>query len=189
MADLVREGGRVDEGELAVLEKSGVFANRKHKGKAKARSTGGPKHIVFVEEGEEGPSHLFSVVCAWYFILTMLLDTCEGPPSSSPVPKTAPSDELEIDLGWKPEGRQRRKRGKQKSHGQDGSDLQLLEEGSEVRCIPVPAKHFTDPEFRNTDGGWFRSFQLGWSGINSCVLLSESWRCRDCSWGKVGPRS
>ena len=57
MADLVREGGGVGEGELVVLEKSGVLASRKLKGKA--RPTNGPKHVVFVEEGEEGPSHLF----------------------------------------------------------------------------------------------------------------------------------
>ena len=52
MADLVCEGGSVDEEELAVLEKSGVLASRKSKGKGKARSMSGPKHIVFVEEGE-----------------------------------------------------------------------------------------------------------------------------------------
>jgi U3 small nucleolar RNA-associated protein 11 len=58
MADLVREGGDVDEEDLPVLEKSGVFVGRKSKGKAKARSVNGPGHIVFVEEGEEGPSCL-----------------------------------------------------------------------------------------------------------------------------------
>ena len=55
MADLVREGGSVDEEELPVLERSGVLASGKS-AKGKARSVGGPKHIVFVEEGEEGPS-------------------------------------------------------------------------------------------------------------------------------------
>jgi len=57
MADLVREDGGVDEEELPVLEKSGVLASRKLKGKA--RSMSGPKHVVFVEEGEEG---LFSLI-------------------------------------------------------------------------------------------------------------------------------
>ena len=54
MVDLVREGGDVNEEERAVLEKSGVLVSRKPKGKGKARSAGGPKHIIFVEEGEEG---------------------------------------------------------------------------------------------------------------------------------------
>ena len=54
MADLVREGEGVDEGELRVLENSGVLASPKPKGKAKTRSMNGPKHIVFVEEGEQG---------------------------------------------------------------------------------------------------------------------------------------
>lgn len=63
MADLVHKGDDADEGELAVLEKSGVLANRKTKGKGKARSTNGPKHIVFVEEGE-GLSQ--STVCCVY---------------------------------------------------------------------------------------------------------------------------
>ena len=58
MADLVHESGDVDEGELRVLEKSGVLASPKLKGKSKARSTNGPKHVVFVEEGEEGSSRL-----------------------------------------------------------------------------------------------------------------------------------
>ena len=58
MSDLVREGGDVDEGELLVLEKSGVLASPKLKGKAKARTMSRPKHIVFVEEGEEGSSCL-----------------------------------------------------------------------------------------------------------------------------------
>jgi hypothetical protein len=61
MADLVREGGDVDEEDLPVLEKSGVLVGRKSKGKAKARSANGPGHIVFVEEGEEGLSYL--VLC------------------------------------------------------------------------------------------------------------------------------
>jgi len=56
MADLVHEGGGVDEVELPVLEKGGVLTSRKLKGKAKAGSMKGPKHIVFVEEGEEGKS-------------------------------------------------------------------------------------------------------------------------------------
>ena len=56
MADLVREDGGVDESEMPVLEKSGIFVGRKLKGKGRVRSTGGPKHIVFVEEGEEGKS-------------------------------------------------------------------------------------------------------------------------------------
>lgn len=54
MADLVREGGGVDEEELPVLERSGVLASGNFEGKA--RSVSGPKHIVFVEEGEEGSS-------------------------------------------------------------------------------------------------------------------------------------
>lgn len=54
MADLVGEHGSVDKEELAILEKSGVLASRKSKGKGKARSMSGPKHVVFVEEGEEG---------------------------------------------------------------------------------------------------------------------------------------
>ena len=58
MADLVREGGDVDKGELLVLEKSGVLASPKLKGKTKASSKNGPKHIVFVDEGEEGSSRL-----------------------------------------------------------------------------------------------------------------------------------
>ena len=58
MADLVREGVDVDEVELRVLEKSGILASPKQKGKAKARSMKGPKHIVFVDEGEEGSSRL-----------------------------------------------------------------------------------------------------------------------------------
>jgi hypothetical protein len=63
MADLVREGGGVDEEELPVLEKSGVLANGRLKGKG--RSVSGPKHIVFVEEGEEGSSGfiVFCLVC------------------------------------------------------------------------------------------------------------------------------
>ena len=61
MADLVPGGGEVGEEERAVLEKSGVLPSRKLKGKAKARSANGPKHVVFVEEGEEGSSVLCHV--------------------------------------------------------------------------------------------------------------------------------
>jgi len=57
IADLVHEG---DEEELVVLEKSGIVASRKLKGKTKARSMNGPKHVVFVEEGEEGKSRFTS---------------------------------------------------------------------------------------------------------------------------------
>lgn len=60
MSDLVDGGGGVDEEELNVLEKSGVLRSRRPKGKAKARSMNGPKHVVFVEEGEEGP---FLLIC------------------------------------------------------------------------------------------------------------------------------
>ena len=42
-----------------MLEKAGVLVSRKPKGKAKARSMSGPKHVVFMEEGEEGPYRLF----------------------------------------------------------------------------------------------------------------------------------
>jgi len=57
MADLVHEGGGVDEEELPVLERSGVLESQKLKGKAKSHSMKRPKHVVFVEEGEEGKSH------------------------------------------------------------------------------------------------------------------------------------
>jgi hypothetical protein len=63
MADLVREGGGVGEEELPVLEKSGVLASGKLKGKA--RSASGPKHIVFVEEGEEGSSSFVLICCVY----------------------------------------------------------------------------------------------------------------------------
>lgn len=56
MADLVREGGGVDEEELPVFVRSGVLVSRKLKGKA--RSVGRPKHLIFVEEGEEGLTSL-----------------------------------------------------------------------------------------------------------------------------------
>jgi len=111
MADLVHGGREVGEEECAVLEKSGVLPSQKRKGKAKARSANGPKHVVFVEEGEE--------------------DTYLEPSSLAPAPETASNDGSEIDLGWKPEGRQKRNKGKQRSQGQDDSDLRLLEEESE----------------------------------------------------------
>ena len=140
----MREGGGVDEEELVVLEKSGVLASRTLKGKA--RPMNGPKHVVFVEEGEEGPSHLFCVVHAWKFVSTMLLDSYEGPSNPAPAQKTASDDESEIDLGWKPEGRQKRKKGKQKHQEHDDSDAQLLEEESKVRCVLVPLDALTDPK-------------------------------------------
>ena len=193
MADLVHEGGGVNEEELPVLEKSGVLASRKLKGKTKARSRSGPKHVVFVEEGGEGSSHLFYAVLAWRFTSAMLLDTYEGPSSPVPVLRTASGDdESEIDLGWKPEGHQKRKKGKERYQGQDDSNLQLLEEESKVR-FPFPSFSILLPiqtwHFRNIDDGWFRSFQLEWSGTNSYGTLSESWRCRSCSWGRAGRRS
>jgi len=111
MADLVHGGGEVGEEERAVLERSGVLPSRKLKGKAKSRSANGPKHVVFAEEDEE-VTHL-------------------EPLSSAPAPETASNGESEVDLGWKPEGRQKRNKGKQGSQGQDNSNLQLLEEESE----------------------------------------------------------
>ena len=146
MADLVRGGGEVDEEELAVLEKSGVLASRKLRGKA--RQMNGPKHVVFVEEGEEGPSHLFYVACGWKFTSTMLLDSYEGPSNLASAPETASDDGSEIDLGWKPEGRQKRKKGKQKPQEHDSSDAQLLEEESKVRCVLIPLDAVTDPKLR-----------------------------------------
>lgn len=147
MADLVHEGGGVDEEELPVLEKSGVLASRKLKGKAKARSMNGPRHVIFVEEGEEGPPRLFSVVCVCGRSSTVLLGTYEGPSDPAPVPETiSDGGESEIDLGWKPEGHQKRKKGKEKYRGQDDSNLQLLEEESKVRFILVPSDTLTDPK-------------------------------------------
>jgi len=194
MADLVHEGGGgVDEGELVVLEKSGVLASQKLKGKVKARSMNGHKHVVFVEEGKEGLSHTFSVVFAWKFISTMLLDNYAGPSYPVPAPETASDgDESEIDLGWKPEGRQKRKKAKPKSQKQDNPDLRLMEEESKVLRILVVVITLTDPEavlFRNTGGVWFRSSRHGWSEISSCGMPSGSWRCRGCSWEKAGRRS
>jgi len=108
MTDLVHEGGGVDEEELIVLEKSGILASRKIKGRAKAHSMNGPKHIVFVEEGE---------------------DTYEGPSNATSAPEVFPEDdESEVDLGWKPEGPQKRKH-KHKPQAHDDSDPQLLEDG------------------------------------------------------------
>ena len=66
-------------------------------------------------------------------ILTVLLDAYEVPLDHVPAPEAASCDESEVDLGWKPEGRQKRKKGKQKSQGPDESDLQLLGEESKVR--------------------------------------------------------
>lgn len=66
-------------------------------------------------------------------ILTVLLDTYERLLNPAPAPAaTSNGDESEIDLGWKPEGHQKRKKGKQRSQGQDDTDLQLLEEESQV---------------------------------------------------------
>ena len=62
----------------------------------------------------------------------MLLDTYERLLNPAPAPAAdSNGDESEIDLGWKPEGHQKRKKGKQKA--QDTTDLQLLEEESKVR--------------------------------------------------------
>ena len=66
-------------------------------------------------------------------ILTVLLDAYEVPLDHVPAPEAASCDESEVDLGWKPEGRQKRKKGKQKSQGPDESDLQMLKEESKVR--------------------------------------------------------
>jgi len=149
MADLVRGGGEVDEEELVVLEKSGVLASRKLKGKA--RPMNAPKHVVFVEEGEEGPSHPFSVACGWEFTSTMLLDSYQGPSNPAPAPETPSDGGSEIDLGWKPEGRQKRNKRKQKPQEHDGSDVQLLEEESKVRCVLVPLDTVTDPKLRYSE--------------------------------------
>jgi len=86
------------------------------------------------------------------FISTVLLDTYEGPSDPSPAPETVPG-ESEIDLGWKPEGRQKRKKGKQMAQGQDHSDLQLLEEESKVRPILILLTLLPIEDCRNTDGG------------------------------------
>ena len=180
------------EEERAVLEQSGVLPSRKLKGKAKARSANGPKHVIFVAEGEEGPSCPFlSYMHGDSPRPCCLLDTYMEPSSPAPAPKTASDNESEVDLGWKPEGRQKRNQWKQRSQGTETSDLQLLEEESEVRCIPFSLMLILIQVvlFRNTDGGWSRSFQLGWRGTNNCVLLNESWRCKGCSWGKVERRS
>jgi len=109
MADLVRRDGDVEgEEELAVLEKSGILASRKLKGKGKARSMGGPKHIVFVEEGEE--------------------DTYEEPSEPPSAQNVVPEDnESEVDLGWKHEGSKKRKQRKLKAQGHDDPDPQLSE--------------------------------------------------------------
>ena len=65
-------------------------------------------------------------------ILTVLLDTYERLLNPAPAPAAdSNGDESEIDLGWKPEGHQKRKKGKQKA--QDDTDLQLLEDESKVR--------------------------------------------------------
>jgi len=57
---------------------------------------------------------------------------------SNPAPYTETNDGgSDVDLGWKPEGHQKRKKGKQKSQGQGESNLQLLEEESKVWFIPV----------------------------------------------------
>jgi len=124
-----------------VLEKSGVLASPKLKGKAKARSTNGPKHVVFVEEGEEGSYRPISIrTLVGKFISTVLLDTYERPSNPVPAPATTARDDgSEVDLGWKPEGRQKRKKGKQKSQGEGESNLQLLEEESKVRSTPIPS--------------------------------------------------
>jgi len=109
MADLVHEGGSVDEEELLVLEKSGLLVSRKLKGKT--RLVSGPRHIVFVEEGGE--------------------DTYEMSSNHAFVPEAASSDDTsEIDLGWKLEGQQKQKEGKQKSQRQEDIDLPLMEEES-----------------------------------------------------------
>ena len=74
-------------------------------------------------------------------------DTYEGPSDPAPAPETVPSDdESEIDLGWKPESRQDQKKGKQKSQGQDDSDLQLLEDESKVRCTLALSNDLADQE-------------------------------------------
>jgi len=72
----------------------------------------------------------------WEVDLTGLLGTYEGPPNPVLVTETASNGKSDIDLGWKPEGRQKRKE-KQKSQGQDESNLQLLEEESKVWYITV----------------------------------------------------
>jgi hypothetical protein len=70
----------------------------------------------------------------------VLLDTYEIPLNPAPVPEPVSGDDAtpEIDLGWKPEGRQKRKKGKQRSQGQDDSDLKLLEEESKVCDVLFP---------------------------------------------------
>ena len=62
----------------------------------------------------------------------MLLDSYGGPSNPTPASETASEGTSEIDLGWKPEGRQKRKKDKQKSQEHDDSDVQLLEEESKV---------------------------------------------------------
>jgi len=78
------------------------------------------------------------IVCIWISILTMVLDTYEGPSNPAPASNTISEDDgSEVDLGWKPEGHQKRKQRKQNSQGHSDSGPQLLEEEPKVRCILV----------------------------------------------------
>lgn len=77
------------------------------------------------------------VLCGVYCGL-ILLDAYEIPSNPVPVPEPVSNEDTsEVDLGWKPEGRQKRKKGKQRSQEQEGVDLQLLEEESKVRCVLI----------------------------------------------------
>lgn len=108
-------------------------------------------------------------------IPTAVLDTYEGPPNPAPALETIHDDESKIDLGWKPEGRRKREKGKRKLQGLDDSDLQLLEEESKVRCILVLLDALTDPKpFRSETPTAAGSRAFGSDGAGSTVTVCRA---------------
>jgi U3 small nucleolar RNA-associated protein 11 len=113
----------LDEEELEILREAGVIAVPSKVGRKRGSSQPQAKHIIFVENEEEG-MYERSLLARAFALILVAAQQYITKQTDLPTSRSESKDDVDaMDLGWrKPEKQKSRKKKKKASDGTDGSE-------------------------------------------------------------------
>jgi U3 small nucleolar RNA-associated protein 11 len=128
----------LDEEELEILREAGVIAGPSKVGRKRGSSQSQAKHIIFVENEEEG-MHERSLLARVYALIPVAAQQYITKQTDLPTSRSESRDDVDaIDLGWRKPEKQKSREKKRKAVGvSDGSEEREAAKVSLPCALPI----------------------------------------------------